>query len=284
MITKLPRYIYFIINDYLKLSERFKLSECSKFLMQQFKQYPNPEIIKKKVINEEEFKMIQKHPNIKFYHEKTILNDDEDLSYLNNFHTLKVIYCENEHLKYLNNAKILFIEGYEFPLDFSDLRSVKQLTVSTNVPGLYNMDGLKSVEYLDLSGTDVTDEELKNLQSLKNLHTLIIRECKKIIKPPLLSIHIINATKCINLKDVSGFKNVQDLNISYCNISDISALKNVYKLNLMKCLNIRHLPKLSAKYLNISYTNITDISNTFDCKYLSNYGNSNSGKSLSISS
>lgn len=265
MINKLPKDIILKFYDYLYLIDRLRLSECSKYMNEIFKEHTTNEIyeIKKQ---EDLKKIIKAHKNMKFHFDCNKLRIGYDYSFLQteeikNLYSLKINSIEEEIIDFIKDIKILEcinFTGLPLKLDiFTKLKKLRFRTSFTNInKNIFN--NLINLEYLDLSKTNVNDQILEDLQNLNKLDTLIIRDCNEIKKPPLLNIRYINATKCNNLEDVSGFRNVYDLNISFCDkITNIQPLKNVYKINLFMCKNIKNIPKLNVKYLNIGYTSIS---------------------------
>jgi hypothetical protein len=101
---------------------------------------------------------------------------------------------------------------------------------------IYNFSGLKDVQALDLSCTEIFDKNLEDLISLGSVHMLDLSECPNIIDPePLsrISIHTLNLSGCKMLSDVGGLGGVHTLDLSDCqNVYDFSALGRVHTLNL----------------------------------------------------
>ena len=265
MINKLPKDIILKFYDYLYLIDRLRLSECSKYMNEIFKEHKTDEIYEIKE-QEDLKKIIKAHKNMKFHFDCNKLRIGYDNSFLQtdeikNLYSLKINYIKEEIIDFIKDIKILEYINYTgstLKLDiFTKLKKLRLRTSFTNInKNIFNK--LKNLEYLDLAETNVNDMILEDLQNLNKLDVLIICGCDEIKKPPLLNIKHIDATKCENLEDVSGFRNVYDLNISFCNkITDIQPLINVYKINLFMCKNIKYIPRLNVKYLNIGYTSIS---------------------------
>jgi hypothetical protein len=101
---------------------------------------------------------------------------------------------------------------------------------------IYNFSGLKDVQALDLSCTEIFDKNLEDLISLGSVHMLDLSECPNIIDPePLsrISIHTLNLSGCEMLSGVGGLGGVHTLDLSDCqDVYDFSALGRVHTLNL----------------------------------------------------
>ena len=276
MINKLPKDIIFKFYDYLHLIDRLRLSECSKYMNEIFKEHKTDEIYEIKE-QEDLKKIIKAHKNMKFHFDCNKLRIGYDHSFLQtdeikNLYSLKINSIEEEIIDFIKDIKILeYINSTGLLLNLDIFTKLKKLKLKTSFSHINNniFNKLINLEYLYLAETNINDKILEDLQNLKKLDALIIRGCNEIKKPPLLNIRHINATKCDNLEDVSGFRNVYDLNISFCNkITDIQPLKNVYKINLFMCKNIKNIPKLNVKYLNIGYTSISHILPLKDLEFL----------------
>ena len=84
------------------------------------------------------------------------------------------------------------------------------------------------------------------LSFLKNVHTLILKNCGNIEDVSNLGrVHTLDLSFCKNITDVSMLGNVHTLNLSDCNnITDVSNLGNVYTLDLSWCKNITDVSNL----------------------------------------
>jgi hypothetical protein len=101
---------------------------------------------------------------------------------------------------------------------------------------IYDFRGLKNVQSLDLSHTEIFDDNLEELVSLGSVHTLNLSECPNIINAEPLSrirIHTLNLSGCERLSGVGGLGDVHALDLSDCqDVDDFSALGRVHTLNL----------------------------------------------------
>ena len=101
---------------------------------------------------------------------------------------------------------------------------------------IYNFSGLKDVQALDLSCTEIFDDNLEELVSLGSVDMLDLSECPNIINAEPLSricIHTLNLSGCEMLSGVGGLGGVHTLDLSDCqNVYDFSALGRVHTLNL----------------------------------------------------
>lgn len=116
----------------------------------------------------------------------------------------------------------------------------------------------KKYLYLDLSDTNITDIEIKELY---NVHILDLRRCYNITdigicNGALSKVHTLCVSYCNNITDIginSGMlSNVHSLDLS-CNnnITDISALGNVHTLNLTWCNNVTTIGNIFNVYILI---------------------------------
>jgi len=101
---------------------------------------------------------------------------------------------------------------------------------------IYDFHGLKNVQSLDLSCTEIFDKNLEELVSLGSVDMLDLSECPNIINAEPLSrirIHTLNLSGCERLSGVGGLGSVHALDLSECqDVDDFSALGRVHTLNL----------------------------------------------------
>lgn len=133
------------------------------------------------------------------------------------------------------------------------------------------LEDLRAETVLDLTGSQITDEELAGLTKLPNLTHLIlartpIRGASKLAD--LLNLRILNlsGTDISDFSDLATLENLQELDLSDTGISDFSKLAEFTKLQKLNLSgtgisDISHLqPLTKLEHLSLQRTRIWDIS------------------------
>ena len=107
-------------------------------------------------------------------------------------------------------------------------------------------------------------DKIKDVATLKDVHTLELSGCKNITNLAAISgINTLSLYDCTNLKSIDGLTNVKHINLQYCRfIEDISGLANAESVNLRYCYAITDVSVLAnVKNVNVSFCwKINDIS------------------------
>jgi hypothetical protein len=147
---------------------------------------------------------------------------------------------ENYHL--LKNLKLLVVRGCQSITDVSRFQSISHLFLP-QCCNITDVSSLGKVYELDLSGC----ESIHDVSALGRVHTLNLNCCQQITD--LTALEWVHSLKFEEFQgtDLSGLKNVVNLNICDSpNVSDISILRTVKKLNIRKCPKINDLTGLSS--------------------------------------
>jgi internalin A len=149
----------------------------------------------------------------------------------------------------LSTAKIHQIDPCVFPLltsvtgiflgagDYDDLTPIQKLTTlmdlnvsMSHVKDLHAIEGLKRLDRLDISGTQVGDDELKSVGSLVNLTELTldqdqVKDLTPVSNLTKLTLLSIKKTPVQSLAPLSQLKNLKKLYIADSQVSDITPVQ-----------------------------------------------------------
>lgn len=155
------------------------------------------------------------------------------------------------------------------------LISCKELTDK----GLEELQNLKLLTLLDLTGYKLTDEGLKNLKSLTRLQSLKLTACEHITDASLVNLKslkhlsILDLYRCMlitdeGVKHLKELKELSNLNLSFCQLLTDKATESLQELKGLKILKLaswvlltdegfKNIAKLNGlSKLDLSYTQL----------------------------
>ena len=248
MFDQLPLDIVMMIFNNLSYTDIYNLAltnrSLNKIIMSNIK-YINCEQLITLRSKEQYDKITEKMPKAQF---KIInSNPDPNLLSLPNVSKISIVFKKNVDLRLLNS-------------------DILDLTIS-DCSNIYNFDHIKNVKHLNLFNSDITDDQIQNINlnniktlnlsmtkltkltgfdMLKNLSCLYLAYTDIYDVSMLGNVRLLDLSFCPNVSDVSALGKVRDLCLYGCyKITDISALINVHKLNISGCINIQNVHLLN---------------------------------------